>query len=145
MHQPNALGPVIGHRNLFKKHPEKTENPKLQKHESPELRGFHASWDIFCFRILKTGTPPAISLTGDSIHHPFRGPWYRQAGDSPLYTGRRSPRDAPTLLGSLVQAGRGFPLYSGPTPTAKSTFLGTLIQAGQGFPLLHRRPGFGVN
>ena len=111
---------MIAHSRIATTTPENTEEPFIEKHESPEFRGFRVSDQLFCFNILKPGTPPAIPLTGDSIHHPFRGPWYRQAGDSPLYTGRTPQRDASTLLGSLVQAGRGFPLYTGPTRIAKS-------------------------
>lgn len=127
---------MIGHCQSFERPPQNIKSSPFNNNESPESRGFRVSVQLFCFNRLKPGTHPAIPLTGDSFHHPFRGPWYRQAGDSPLYTGLAPLRDAPTLLGSLVQAGRGFPLYTGLTLLAKSSLLGALIQAGQGFPLL---------
>jgi len=77
--------------------------------------------------------PPRLqkSRMQDSVAHGrpgFRGPWYRQAGESPLlFTGvlassrraprgahaepRHPPRRATTLQGALVQAGRGIPSF----------------------------------
>ena len=112
--------------------PLKNQLPKCTK--APNPGAFVFLIRFFCFNTLKPGTPPAVTLTGDSIHHPFRGPWYRQAGDSPLYTGLIPQRDEPTLLGSLVQAGRGFPLYTGPTLTAKSTRFGNPDTGRSGLP-----------
>ena len=70
------------------------------------------------FGNLGTGRPGIPSFTPGRVATiatqlpPFWEPWYRQAGDSLFYIGTcDDPRHTtPTLLGTLVQAGRGFPL-----------------------------------
>jgi hypothetical protein len=70
------------------------------------------------FGDLGTGRPGIPLFTSGSHRNatspPFWDPWYRQAGGSLFTADRRSQRSPPVL--------------------------GTLIQAGQGFPLLHRQP-----
>ena len=74
-----------------------------------------------CREITKIGTPPAIVRITQ-----FRGPWYRQAGDSPL------------SLGALVQAGRELPSFFGDSGTGRPDHplftSGALVQAGQELP-----------
>jgi hypothetical protein len=48
---------VIGHVSLLKKHSIQTENPKLQIHESPELRGFRVLERVFFLQIPKLARP----------------------------------------------------------------------------------------
>ncbi len=53
-----------------------------------------------------------------------------------LYTGFTMQCANPPVLGTLVQAGRGFLLYTGFTmQCANPPVLGTLVQAGRGIPL----------
>jgi len=49
--QPHRHTPSLKHR--------KDHSPE---HESPELRGFRVSDQLFCFSKWKPGTPPAIPL-----------------------------------------------------------------------------------
>ena len=97
------------------------KNPYRKNTKAPNHGAFSAVYAAFCFNLLKTGMPPAIVHSVIRFTTQFRGPWYRQAGDSPLYTGLIPQlRRAHPVLGSLVQAGRGFPLYTGLTPQCAS-------------------------
>ena len=140
----------------------------VKKTRKPRVAGLSALPCGFLYQLVKTWHAPCNSPFSDSVHYPVSGTLV-QAGrgfpsftsgshrtsDEPcsfgaLDTGRSGVPSlhrahnalamSPPVLGSLVQAGRGFLLYTGPTLQAKSSLLGTLIQAGQGFPLLHPRP-----
>jgi hypothetical protein len=91
------------------------------------------------FGDLGTGRPripslhPGCLMRTASRSHRFGEPWYRQAGDS-LF----SPKPLATpRFGALVQAGRELLLYTGAYGAQRpSPARGTLVQAGRGFPLL---------
>ena len=65
------------------------------------------------FGDLGTGRPGIPLFTPGArciaMRPPFWDPWYRQAGGSLFTPDRRSQR-SPPLLGTLIQAGQGFPL-----------------------------------
>jgi hypothetical protein len=110
--------------------------PNLQKWQSPESRGFQRFNTTLCFILLKPGTPPAIVHSVIQFTTRFRGPWYRQAGDSPLYIGLTPHwRRAQPVLGPLIQAGQGFLLYTGTcTQCASPCRFGNLGTGRPGIP-----------
>ena len=76
------------------------EKQPIQK-KKPRNTGLFASSADFLRQAIKNWHAPC----NNPITTQFRGPWYRQAGDSPFYTGLIEP----TVLGALIQAGQGFP------------------------------------
>ncbi len=141
----------------------KTHIAETQK---PRITGLSGQLSGFLLPLVKNWHAPCNSPISDSIHYPvsgtlvqagrgfpslhrahaamrepipFWGPWYRQAGDSLFTPGSRRNARAHPVLGTLVQAGRGFPLYTRLTPQCASpSRFGDLGTGRPGIPSLHR-------
>ncbi len=107
LHCLNARCPVIGHRAGLESRGVRIRTVAFRKGKSPVLRGFQPWIPATTTFFSNIGTPPAIPQARPSFGNLGTG---RPGIPSFTPGSSRSRRRAQPVSGTLVQAGRGFPL-----------------------------------
>jgi hypothetical protein len=110
----------------------------IEKTRKPRITGPSAFQSGFLYQLVKTWHAPCNSPFSDSVHYPVSGTLVQAGRGFPSFTsGSQRTSDEPCSFGALDTGRSGVPsLHRAHNALATSPPVsGTLVQAGRGFPL----------